>query len=133
MFKTPDPSTMFGKILNKIDDNATFGNLEATFSTTIDNMTLGELLDDTSSSSILKALAGYKVNELSSAIQNLKITTAFHDEIYGGGTELTGIWKYLLKDPAGIKSADDYTINEMTSLANNVTSNIQNTKISDFS
>ena len=52
--------------------------------------------------------------------------------VEGEDRVLTGTWHYLLTDPNGEKSPEDYTVVEISALVNNMTTNVQNASLNEL-
>ena len=91
---------------------------------------LGE--DDVQNNRFLRHLADSTVLTLADDLSDLSIAEVFADDVYttdGDAKVLTGTWKYLLTDPEGVMAPEDYTINDIGLLTQNMTTNIQNANL----
>lgn len=93
-------------------------------------LTIGELLGDAAmDNKILKNLTDATLDNLSTKINDLKIVDVFEADIYetdaSGKKTMKAEWQYLLNDPDNSTSAEDYTINDMGVLMENMKKNIK--------
>ena len=130
------------KVLENLKD-ATLDNLGEE----INKLTIGNIVDNAESNKILKHLSDATLTDLDERINKLTITEIFEDEIFyknadgqftdkdGNVVEnkvVKGTWKYLLKDKDSGKIREDYTLNDMNKLTENMTANIKATLLEDL-
>ncbi|MEG2342277.1 MAG: hypothetical protein RSB95_04040, partial [Bacilli bacterium] len=69
-----------------------------TLSTTITNLTIGQVIE-VGDNKFLKAIpATTKISEMGTALNNLKFVDVFHAEIYDTNGNIKSTWKYLLRE-----------------------------------
>ncbi len=130
------------KVLENLKD-ATLDNLGEE----INKLTIGNIVDNAESNKILKHLSDATLTDLDERINKLTITEIFEDEIFyknadgqftdkdGNVVEnkvVKGTWKYLLKDKDLGEIREDYTLNDMNKLTENMTANIKATLLEDL-
>lgn len=105
------------------------------------NITIGELLSVTPEDNILlQKLKGSTLNSLATDISNLTFGDLFAEEIYKDGNpenndpnNVKSVWKYLLKDPTTNEIRHDYKLlDNMNTLVNNMTANMQTATLSEL-
>lgn len=121
------------------------GGTVAQLSSTLDTLTLGEVIKDANDpSSMLYPLRNDSLDTLDGATMSskIKIDAVFGDDIYGVGNphttdNITGIWKYLLREvgepeftgaPYAYKYID-YTLSDMQTMMDNFKANMQTAKL----
>ena len=124
------------------------GGTVAQLSTTLDTLTLGEVIKDANDeSSMLYPLRNDPLNTLDGATMSskIKIDTVFADDIYGVGNphttdNITGIWKYLLREAGEPEFTGapyaynylNYTLSDMQTMMDNFKTNMQTAKLRDL-
>lgn len=118
------------KVLENLKD-ATLDNLGEE----INKLTIGNIVDNAESNKILKHLSSATLTNLNDKINELTITEIFEDEIYDNSSNpktIRGTWKYLLKDKDSGEIREDYKLNDMNKLTENMTANIKTTVLEDL-
>ena len=96
-------------------------------------LTAGDILgDEINSNKMLKYLADTPIDQLSTAIKDLKFAQVFAEDIYDEHGNLKSVWKYMLVDN-GVDKSNEYTVlGDMNKLVNNMINNVQKAKLRDL-
>ncbi len=89
-----------------------------------ETLTLSDVFDEETieNNQFLPYIKNEPLEELPTAMSNLKIVDVFHDEIYQGST-VKPLWKFLLEKDGAVDTS--LKITEMDKLINNMSTNIQ--------
>jgi hypothetical protein len=96
-------------------------------------LTAGDILgDEVNSNPMLKHLKDTPIDQLSTAIKDLKFAQVFADKIYDEHGNLKSVWKYMLVENGVDKSSEYTVLNDMDKLVDNMIANVQTAKLRDL-
>ena len=96
-------------------------------------LTAGDILgDEIDTNPMLKHLKDTPINELGTAIKDLKFAQVFAEDIYDEHGNLKSVWKYMLVENDVDKSNEYTVLGDMNKLVNNMINNVQKAKLRDL-
>ncbi len=96
-------------------------------------LTAGDILgDEVNSNPMLKHLKDTPIDQLATAIKDLKFAQVFADKIYDEHGNLKNVWKYMLVENGVDKSSEYTVLNDMDKLVDNMIANVQTATLRDL-